>query len=186
MKRLLVLMLCLVMVVGTAALARAEAQDGARVLVVYYSLTGTTQKVAALVKDKAGADLYVLEPETPYSQDQELINDEVAAERESGEIRALTGELPDLSGYDLVLIGSPVWNGLPSNPVQKYLGLTDFTGKRVAGFWTAYANAGDYAEAFKGQINGAEALDGLGLLNADVADDAALGAKIDAWLDAIR
>ncbi len=140
------------------------------VLIVYYSVTGNTQKVAKMIEQKTGADIYLIEPEISYSTDHDETMVEMAEERESGNIRELKGVLPDLSVYDTILIGSPVWGRQPSNPVQKYLSLTDFGGKKVAGFWTAHVNPGTYAETFKSMVKNGQVLDGLSLLEADAPD----------------
>ena len=109
----------------------------------------------------------------------------MALERENGNIRGLSGQLPDLSGYDTILIGGPVWSGEPSNPIQKYLSMTNFGEKKVAGFWTAYAEPGDYANKFKALVNNAKVSDGLGLVNADVSNETELNSKIDTWLSTL-
>lgn len=161
------------------------ADSTSKVLIVYYSLTGTTERVAKAIQEKTGADLYLLEPESPYLVDHDAALDEMEAERTSGTIRGLNGTLPDISGYDIVLVGGPVWRGEPSNPVQKYLSLTDFTDKTVSGFWTAGANPGEYAQLFAEQVKGSEVVDGLSLVSADVSNSETLNSKIDAWLDAV-
>ncbi len=156
-----------------------------RVLIVYYSLSGNTENVAKMIETKTGADLYLLEPETPYPSSTEATGTEMQAERDNNSIRELTGTLPDLSDYDYILIGGPVWSGLPSNPVQKYLSLNDFTGKQVSGFWTAYGDPANYADEFAALVTNGSVLEGLSLVSADVSDSAVLNAKIDAWLESL-
>ncbi len=157
-----------------------------KTLIVYYSLTNTTETVAKEIQAKTGADIYLLTPQTPYSPDHDTTVTDMTAERERGVIRELTGTLPDLSAYDTILIGSPVWSREPSNPVQKYLSLTDFGGKTVAGFWVAHANPGTYPDTFKSLVKNANVLDGLSLLEDDVVGGSVLSARVNDWLGALN
>lgn len=153
-----------------------------KVLIVYYSVSGTTEKVANELLKETNGDIYLIKTKEPYSAEQEALGKELALERENGNIRELSGELPELSGYDLILIGGPVWSGEPSNPVQKYLSMNDFNGKKVAGFWTAYSEPGNYADAFKKLVKNAELYNGLSLVNTDVTNETELNSKINIWL----
>ncbi len=165
---------------GQPSSSTPDGENDSKTLIVYYSLTGTTEQLAKTIQEKMGGDIYLLEPETPYTTDHDAAIAEVDAERESGELRDLKGTLPDISGYDLILIGGPVWRGEPSNPVQKYLSQTDFTGKKVAGFWTANANTRDYATLFEEMVQGGEVSEGLSLVSADD-----FSSKTDEWLMAL-
>ncbi len=165
-----------------AASASNNAAPGSRVLIVYYSLSGTTENVAKLIQRKTGGDIYLLEPDPAYPRAQEAAGTEMAAERSTNSIRGLKGTLPNLSAYDYILIGGPVWSGEPSNPVQKYLSLADFGGRKVSGFWTAYGDPAHYADEFKALVRNGNILDGLSLINADVSNNTTLNSKIDAWL----
>ncbi len=78
--------------------------------------------------------LYEITLEEPYSGDSNKVSDRVFEERDDGEMPALSGELPDISEYDQILIGTPVWNDSMSNPIASYLEQTDFDGKTVAPF----------------------------------------------------
>ena len=111
-----------------------SSSGAAKTLIVYYSSSGTTEKVAKELQKRTNGDIYFIETKQPYPKEQEALGREMALERENGNIRELSGQLPDLSGYDQILIGGPVWSGEPSNPIQKYLSMTDFGGKKVAGF----------------------------------------------------
>lgn len=162
-----------------------ELPGATRILIVYYSLTGTTERVAELLQQKTGGDIHRLETETPYPEDYDEVTNEVTSERESGSIRALKGQLPDISAYDLVFIGGPVWGGEPANPLQKYLSETDFDGVRVAGFWTSGGNSGDYANRFSEQVKNADVRDGLDLTGAADMSEGDLDEQVNTWLKAL-
>jgi flavodoxin len=90
-----------------------------RILVVYYSRTGTTRKVAEHIAERLGADI------------EEIIDRKkrtgaigwLMAGRDAGR-RSLTEiEEPrmDPGEYDLLVIGSPVWNDTVSTPIRTYI-----------------------------------------------------------------
>lgn len=109
-------------------------------LIVYYSYTGTTQRVAEHLQALTGGTLYELTLANPYTGDSYDVSDRVFAERDDGEMPELAGELPNLSEYDTILIGTPVWNDSMANPVISYLEQTDFAGKTASLFWTYMTN----------------------------------------------
>ena len=190
MKKIAKIFLC-VLFISISMISCSQGNKGGKIsntnktLIIYYSASGTTEKVAKELQRKTKGDIYFIKTNMPYSTDQEVLGKEMTLERENGNIRELSGELPDLSGYDLILIGGPVWSGEPSNPIQKYLSITDFAGKKVAGFWTAYGEPGDYENSFKKLVKNAELHEGLSLINADVSNEKELDRKIDTWLSTL-
>lgn len=111
-----------------------------KVLVVYYSYSGTTKRVAEHLQELTNGDIYDIQPETKYSEDSNVAIARLMAERASNNMPKLMGDLPDISKYNLILIGTPVWNSDIANPVMSYLQENDFEGKKVAPFWTYITN----------------------------------------------
>lgn len=186
MKKKLILALTILfvvfMIVGCAKTenqSNANATTDSKVLVVYYSLTGSTEKLATTIAEKAGAALFKLEPVTPYVMD--TVSEEKQAEIDSNTIRDLKGELPNIEEYDIILIGGPVWNGIAANPILKYLEETDFNGKTVSAFYTAASSVGEYSNEFASLVNNGKVVEGLGLLTNQLSDTK----KIDDWLKSI-
>ncbi len=126
-------------------------------LVVYYSFSGNSKKVAEYVKNKLGADILELEPLVPFSDDY----DEVVDEWQNNDIKRDVEIKPinvDLSNYSkVVLITGTWWYGI--TPVmKKFLKENDLSGKDVI---VAASNAGwighcfkDYETLAKGNIKG--------------------------------
>lgn len=88
------------------------------------------------------ADLYEIRPETPYTSADLNWNDPKS--RSSVEMQgdpksrpAIAGSLPDVSGYDTVLIGFPIWWYVAPRIVNTFLEAGDFSGKRIAVFATS-------------------------------------------------
>ena len=114
-------------------------------IVIYYSFTGNSKKVAEYVKDKLGADLLELEPDTPFSEDY----DEVVAEWQNNDIKRDVLIKPvnvNFENYSkVVLITSTWWYGI--TPVmKKFLKENDLSGKDII---VAASNAGWIGHCFK-------------------------------------
>ena len=127
----------------------AETQSGdttaesGKTLVVYYSASGSTKRVATAIADAAGADLYEITPVEPYTSDDLNWNNSssrVSREHDDESLRdiALTEITPvDWDSYDTVLIGYPIWWGIAAWPVDNFVKGNDFTGKTVIPFCTS-------------------------------------------------
>ena len=123
------------------------------VLVAYYSATGNTRAVAERLADDLGADLFEVEPEEPYTDDDLNFNDDssrVVREHEDESQRdvPLAQVTPDgFEGYDTVLVGYPIWWGEAAWPIDGFVSGNDFGGKRVITFCTSQASGiGDTTE----------------------------------------
>ena len=99
-------------------------------LVAYFSATGTTAGVAKNLAEAAGADLYEIRPKTPYtSADLDWDNPKFRP--------PIEGALPDVSGYDTVLVGFPIWWYVAPTIINTFLEGCNLSGKRVAVFATS-------------------------------------------------
>lgn len=161
----------------------STASSDTKTLIVYYSYSGTTERVAEHLRDLTGGTLYELELADPYTGSDNDVSDRVFAERDDGKMPELTGTLPDVSEYDRILIGTPVWNNSMANPVLGYLQQTDFDGKVVAPFWTYITNQGSTGKDFTANIQNGTAADGLALQSANGMDDEKLDNTLQDWLD---
>lgn len=114
-------------------------------LVIYYSFTGNSKKVAEYVKDKLDADILELEPAEPFSSDY----DEVVREWQNNDVKRdvkIKQVNINLEQYKkIVLITSTWWYGI--TPVmKKFLKEYDLAGKDVI---VASSNAGWIGHCFK-------------------------------------
>ena len=134
-----------------------------KTLVVFYSQSGQTKKYAQLIAEKLGADLYEIIPERKYNNDMWKAWDEAQVERNENNYPALTGELPDISGYDRIILGTGIWGYTMANPVISFIRAMDFTGKKMSAFWTFYDHDEKVNGDMKDVLKGAEYVDGLPL-----------------------
>lgn len=106
-----------------------------KMLVVYYSLTGNTDVVAQALVKELGADIRRVEDvEKPSANWWFMITGGFAAMR--GAESAIKPIDTSLQEYDRVFVGSPVWAGSPSTPINTFIAKADFTGKEVILFMT--------------------------------------------------
>jgi flavodoxin len=112
-------------------------------LVVYYSATGSTKKVAETIADTVEADIFEITPKKPYTSadlDWNDSNSRVVREHEDETLRKM--ELTETTAenwdkYDTVFIGYPIWWGIAAWPVNSFIASNDFTGKTVIPFCTS-------------------------------------------------
>ncbi len=120
-----------------------DSTSNSKILVVYYSATGSTKAVAETIADTTGTDLFEITPVDPYtSDDLNWTNDNsrVSVEHndESKRDVPLTKTTPDnWADYDTVFIGYPIWWGIAAWPVNNFVEGNDFTGKTVIPFCTS-------------------------------------------------
>ena len=114
-----------------------------KTLVVYYSASGNTERVAKEIAEAAGADLFEIVPTEVYtSDDLDWTNSDSRVSREHDDeslrdVPLTTTEVPDWDSYDTVFIGYPIWWGIAAWPVDTFVKNNDFTGKTVIPFATS-------------------------------------------------
>lgn len=120
--------------------------ENSKKLVVYYSYTGHTKIIAESIQKKLGCDILEIKPVTPYSTDYQKVVDE----EQNNESAKKTPEIQkidrDLSQYDEIIIGSPVWWYTIVPVIRTFLKENDLSGKTIKPFAT---NAGWLGRTFK-------------------------------------
>lgn len=123
--------------------AMPDNSAGGKTLVVYYSATGSTEKVANYIKDAANADIFELEPAEKYTDADLDWNDKssrVNAEHDDEskrDVALVSTTVPNREDYDTVFIGYPIWWGIAAWPVNTFVKSNDFSGKTVIPFCTS-------------------------------------------------
>ena len=114
-----------------------------KTLVVYYSASGNTERVAKDIAEAADADLFEIVPTEVYTNDDlDWTNPDSRVSREHDDeslrdVPLTTTEVPDWDSYDTVFIGYPIWWGIAAWPVDTFVKNNDFTGKTVIPFATS-------------------------------------------------
>ncbi|KAA3642914.1 MAG: hypothetical protein DWQ07_20545 [Chloroflexi bacterium] len=106
----------------------------ANTLVVYYSLTGNTRQIAEAIAAAHDADLEAIEDS--FNRDTSLGRPRSAIEGLLGLRSGIVPPKHDVSEYDLVVVGTPVWAARLSSPVRAFLSEQRAALKCVAFFCT--------------------------------------------------
>lgn len=118
-----------------------QTEEGERTLVVYFSATGNTKAVAEKIAELTGADIYDIVPAEPYTADDLDYNvSDCRANREMNDASArpaIGGDSIDVSGYDTVMIGYPIWWGTMPRIINTFLDTYDLSGKVILPFCTS-------------------------------------------------
>ena len=126
-----------------------EDYKGKKSLIIYFSRAdenyvggsmiyldkGNTEVIAEYIRDIVGADMFKVEPLEPYSADYKKCIEE-SKERARSHNAPIKKEVPDISSYEVIYVGSPVYlGGMPEELFTALKGL-DYTGKIIRPFVT--------------------------------------------------
>lgn len=126
--------------------ASAETPPTKKILVVYFSRTGeeysigniskgNTEIVAEFIARKVDADIFQLKPVTPYPAGYEECKTIASREKANKERPEFVGDI-DISGYETIFCGYPIWYGDAPQIVYTFLEKYDFSGKKIVPFCT--------------------------------------------------
>jgi flavodoxin len=134
---------------------QTQAGNKSRSLVVYYSQSGTTEKVANIIQKKTGADIERIETVNPYSGDMGAIAGAFMGERRDGKVRDLKPMKAKIADYDTLYIGYPIWAGTFAGPIHSLVKSNDFKGKVVVPFCTFGSGGNTSIPELKAALPGA-------------------------------
>lgn len=110
-------------------------------LVAYFSASGVTAKVADMLADAVGADIYEIRPEVPYSKaDLNWMNKKSRSSIEMNDktIRPVIADKDaQIDQYDIIFLGFPIWWYVAPTIINTFLESYDFAGKKVILFATS-------------------------------------------------
>mgnify|MGYP004527537565 CR=1 FL=1 len=115
-------------------------------IVVYYSYTGNTKKIANMIKEKLNCDILELTPKIPFSTDYQAVVDEYQNNPIQNKSVGINDIKIDLNEYDEIIIGTPVWWYTISPVVVTFLKNFNLDNKTIIPFAT---NAGWLGKTFK-------------------------------------
>lgn len=108
----------------------------AKSLVVFFSISGVTKKVAEDAARIEDCPVYEIKTAEPYPNDYHAVVDAAKKELAENARPKLAGELPDISGVDKIILGFPNWCSTCPMPVLTFLESLDLRGKKVLPFIT--------------------------------------------------
>lgn len=134
-------------------------------IVVYFSASGITAKVAEKLSDAIGADLFEIRPEIPYTKEDLYWmdkNSRSSIEMSNPESRPVIKEKREnMDSYDTVFIGFPIWWYVAPTIINSFLESYDFSGKKIIPFATSGGSKmGDTNKMLQPSCPGAILLEG--------------------------
>ena len=126
----------------------ASARSDQRVLVVYFSRAdentggvgyiekGNTKILAEMIAERTHGDLFEIKTAKPYPKEYRPATEAAKQEKEENARPEIVGDLPDLSKYDVVFLGYPIWWSDMPMLVYTFLDRENFAGKIILPFCT--------------------------------------------------
>ena len=127
-------------------------------LVTYFSASGITAGVAKSLAEAAGADIYEIKPEIPYTKaDLDWMDKFSRSTKEMNDKSfrpAIADKDADVAAYDVVFVGFPIWWYVAPTIINTFLESYDFAGKKIVLFATSGGSAfGKTMEGLKGSVD---------------------------------
>lgn len=106
-----------------------------KILIAYYSYSGNTRAVADKIQDITNGDIFEIKTKTAYPENyNEVVA--LAKEEKQNNIKPELTDNGNVSGYDIIFLGTPVWWYTMAPPVKTFLSENDFSGKTIVPFCT--------------------------------------------------
>ncbi len=120
-----------------------EDNMGTKILVVYFSCTGTTEPLAEYAAEILGADLYEIVPKEPYTDEDLAYYTNGRADQEQNNPAArptIAGRVENMDYYDIIILGYPIWHGQAPRIISTFLESYDFSEKTIVPFCTSHSS----------------------------------------------
>ena len=141
---------------------------------------GNTEVLTGMISSLIGCDVYRIDPVEPYSDDYEETVERNVQEQDADARPAIANPLDSIEGYDVVLLGSPIWNVRAPMIMSTFAESFDFTGKTIVPFTThAMSGLGTVERDYAASCPGATIGEGLAVRGEEVRE---AGAAVESWL----
>lgn len=155
---------------------------GKKVLIAYFSWSGTTQRMAEQIHDITGGDLFRIEPVVPYPTEYTPCTEVAREEKENDARPEIKNRVGNWDDYDIVFIGCPVWWWTTPMIIHTFCESYDFKDKTVVPFCTYAATYRDETLAeIVSSTPAASHVMGEGLTSGNINAQ-----KIQTWIDLIN
>ena len=158
--------------------------EGSKVLVAYFSATGTTKGVAEMIAENMGADIYEIMPREPYTdEDLDWRDDSSRSTIEMNDRSCrpeINGAVDRMEQYDIVFIGYPIWWGEAPRIVSTFMESYSFDGKTLIPFCTSSSSGlGSSGKNLEELTDGAQWMEGMRF------GGGASEADVKAWIEGL-
>ena len=139
-------------------------------LLVYFSYTGNTKMIANKIKEKLNCESLEIKTVIPYSKDYDtVVNDEQNSES-SNHLPEIQNLNIDLSNYDEIILGTPVWWYRPVPAIRTFLTQNDLSGKIIKPYATNAGWLGKTFKEIKALCTNSEVSDGMNIVFESYSD----------------
>ena len=144
---------------------------------------GNTSIIAHMIAEQTGADLYEIEPTTPYPETYDGLL-EISQQEMADDARPeIANPVENMDAYDTVFIGYPIWWGDMPMIVYNFLESYDLSGKTIIPFCTHGGSGLAGTEGTIAEITGATMIDGLSISGETAQNDReAAQQQVTEWL----
>jgi flavodoxin len=174
-------------------------RSGVKTLIVYFSRAGenysvgfvnvgNTAMMSGYIQELIKADVFVIEPVTPYTTKYDEMLAKAQAETASNARPAIKDTLRNLSQYDTIIIGSPIWHGNPPMIMHTFYDKYDLSNKVIIPFGTHEGSGiGTSTTLLKSYFPNATILESLGIRGSDVRNNVDDSKKaVRDWLKRVK
>lgn len=153
-------------------------------LVVYFSYTNNTRMIANKIKDKLNCDILEIETVIPYSSDYQTVVDDQQNSKASNHLPEIKDINVDLTKYDEIILGTPVWWYRPVPAIRTFLTQNDLSGKTIKPFATNAGWLGRTFDEIKSLCPNSMVEDELNIVFESYSDKLVTSENdIDNWID---
>lgn len=158
-------------------------KDG-KTLIVYFSVSGNTDKLAKDIQTQVGGDIVRIEPKEAYPEEYEDLRLVARKQYENDERPEIKNKINNIDDYDTVFIGYPIWFGTYPPIIKTFMDEYNLDGKTLIPFNTHLGSGtGGTAEAMQKYVPKAKVLDGLAVSGSSVNQDQTQ--TIKQWLNSL-
>lgn len=108
-----------------------------KILIVYFSHTGNTQMIAGYIHDMVESDMVELKTDDIYTDDYDTLLAQIRQEVADEYCPRLATRIENISSYDVIFVGYPIWVETAAPPVRTFLTTYDLSGKTIVPFCTS-------------------------------------------------
>ena len=136
--------------------------NSSKVLVVYFSHTGTTKGVSEYLHEIVGGDIIEIKPVNPYPEGYHDALDPAKQEQKDNARPEIANTIDDFDSYEVIYLGYPIWWGTTPMIINTFLESYDFSGKTVVPFATSGGTGiSQSIKDIRSEIPDADVKDGL-------------------------
>ncbi|MBR2594060.1 MAG: flavodoxin [Firmicutes bacterium] len=166
--------------------AAENAANGGKTLIIYFSESGNTEKMAGYIHDEIGGDMVRIVPAVKYPEVYEELADYAKAEQDNNERPKFNDLGLDPSQYETVFIGYPIWWYTLPMIMRTFFDTYDFDGVTIIPFNTHHGSGdGGTYDLIKELEPNAKVLKGLPIRGVDIENDASRQ-SVKNWLDSLN